>query len=82
MRPRIKLPLWAALAIAGAAYGYRSLVLRRGDFSLDAMDGIVVAVFLAALLLAWLARRSAANESADRPDDEGDDERSGPGSEG
>lgn len=79
LRPRFRLPIWAALAIAGVAYGYRSVVLRNGDFSLNATDVIVAAVFLVALSLAWVARRAAAQGEREHPDAERENESRGGG---
>lgn len=59
-RPRIRLPIWAALAVPAAAYVVRSLVLRGGDFTLDLPDDLIAAgVIAAAIALVSYARRSA-----------------------
>ena len=58
LRPRFRLPLWAVLAIAGAAYLLRSVLLRAGDFRVDRADVVVFAVAIAAIPLAYLARRA------------------------
>lgn len=55
-RPRIRLPIWAAVAIAAAAYVARSLVLRGGDFALDMpSDAVALTVFIVGVAaVAWL----------------------------
>ena len=52
MRPRLRLPLWAAAAIPVAAYAARSMM--RGDASLDLPgDAVVIVLVAAALLFGW-----------------------------
>ncbi len=59
-RPRVRIPLWAALAIPGAVYTVRALALRAGDFSPDLPgDAITGALLIAAVVLVGLARRAA-----------------------
>ncbi|MDZ4169102.1 MAG: hypothetical protein U1E26_05555 [Coriobacteriia bacterium] len=65
-RPRIRLPLWAALAIPGAAYVVRSLVIRNGDFSPDMPGDLIVAIIIiAALILVGQARASNGEEATE-----------------
>jgi hypothetical protein len=45
-RASFRLPLWAALAIAGAVYVVRSLVLRDGDFAPDVPGDVIALVAL------------------------------------
>jgi len=66
LRPSIRLPLWAALAIVGAAYVLRSVVIRGGDFSLSPLDLLVVALFAFGALAASLARRSESTQTPSR----------------
>lgn len=67
-RPRFRMPLWAAFAIAGAAYVVRSIT-RGFDFRPDLpMDAILLVLLVLAVgLVGWLraddARRDA-EESA------------------
>lgn len=78
MRPRITLPIWAALAIAGAAYLVRSIVIREGDFRPDLpSDAVVLAAFIVVIVLVARARRVARDDAShDRPDDQGRQDRS------
>ena len=77
-RPRIRLPIWAALAIVSAAFFLRSLVIRGGDFTVELSDVAVFALVLAAGLVVWLARRQqAADEGDGEPNEHGDDEYGG-----
>lgn len=59
-RPRVRLPLWGALAIVGVAYLVRSLVLRGGDFALDMpSDAMALGAIGAGIaLVAWARRRA------------------------
>lgn len=66
LRPRIRMPLWAAPTIVGAAYVARSIVVRGGDFRLDLPDDAIVALaLLLTVTLVGFARRTSSNESAD-----------------
>lgn len=57
-RPRIRLPLWAALVIPGTAYLVRSVALRAGDFTPQMPDDLIVAgIVLIAVAMVGLARR-------------------------
>lgn len=69
-RPRVRIPLWAALAIPIAAYATRSLLLRGGDFSPDLpQDAIVGAMVVAAVVLVGVARRTTRDrEVAEDPE--------------
>lgn len=65
-RPRIRLPLWAALVIPGAAYIARAYFVRGGDLSPDLPgDAVVALVVVAAVVLVGLARREARNSNSD-----------------
>lgn len=71
MRPRLRMPLWAALLVPGAAYVVRSLVIRSGDFTVDVPGDIIVFVtlFAAILAAAWVRRISARSpEDATAPE--------------
>jgi hypothetical protein len=64
--PRLRIPLWAAVAIPAAAYTIRSIV--RGSLALDLPEDAVVAVVLVALLsLAALRRRTSHERGDDLP---------------
>lgn len=75
-RPAIKIPLWAALAIVGAAYLIRGFALRGGDLSPDMPgDLVVMGVVGLAVVLVWTMRVQAAREAraaarASRPGEE------------
>lgn len=71
MRPRFRLPIWAALAIAGAAYLVRSVVIRSGDFRPDwPADAAVLVAFVMVIALVARARHATrVNETHDPPDD-------------
>lgn len=63
-RLRLRIPIWAALAIPSAAYLVRSLLIRQGDFSLDSADILVVSlVVLAIAVVGWM--RHSRNDEAD-----------------
>lgn len=80
MRPRLRLPLWAAAAIPVAAYLARSAI--RGDASPDLPgDAVVIAVVVAALLLGWRYGSAAANRGGDELSHQVD-ERHGPAGDG
>jgi hypothetical protein len=82
-RPRLKLPIWAAFGIVGAAFVVRSLVIRGGDFTVEASDIAVVALVSVAGALVWFARRQqAAEEGEDQPDGHRQDEDRSSGDEG
>lgn len=66
LRPRLRIPLWAALAIPGAAYIARSLIIRGGDLRPDLPDdAIIFGSLLLVVLLVWRVRTQAAQESDD-----------------
>lgn|GEM_PF-4802131 len=71
MRPRFRLPIWAALAIAGAAYLVRSIVIRGGDFRPDLpSDAVVLVAFVVVIALVAQARHAAReSEPHDLPND-------------
>ena len=74
-RPRIRLPLWAALLIVVAAYLIRSIVMRRGDFSLD-LPGDAIALttlVIAGAFVAWARHRPASQDDGgpEPPEDAG-----------
>lgn len=63
IRPRFKLPLWAALVIPALAYLVRSLVVRNGDFAPDMpQDLIVFGVLTGVIILVAWARRAYADD--------------------
>lgn len=68
IRPRFKLPLWAALAIPGAAYVLRSLVLRRGDFALDMPQDVIAAAVLAVGVATAALVRARYSDAEQDPD--------------
>jgi hypothetical protein len=69
IRPSIKLPLWAAVALPAAAYVVRSLI--RGSFALDLPLDLVAYALLAFVVIAvGIGRARLAHE----PDDEGADQ--------
>lgn len=80
-RPRPKLAVWAALAIVGAAYITRSVVIRGGDFRPDLpLDALVAVLLLAALgLVAWMRNDEMARERVDNSAEERDSEHGQPG---
>ena len=61
LRPRIRIPLWAAAALPVAAYIFRSVVVRGGDFRPDLpVDAIVAAtLFIGIAVTAWYRSGSA-----------------------
>ena len=72
MRPRLRLPLWAAAAIPVAAYAVRSLV--RGTASPDLPgDAVVIALVALALLLGWRYGSAAAERGGDHLPDQVDE---------
>ncbi len=63
--PKIRLPLWAAVAILAAAYLVRS-VARGLDFRPDLpSDAVVLVLFLALVAAVYLSRRLRATEKVD-----------------
>lgn len=65
IRPSFRLPLWAAVAVAAAAYTVRSIA-RGGDFAPDLPgDAIVYGLLLLVVTAVALARSRAAHESDD-----------------
>ncbi len=75
-RLNIKIPMWAALAVVGAAYIFRALVERGGDFSPDLPSDALAAAALAVGfgLIAWLRFMARREEAQDNPDQQRDDE--------
>lgn len=71
MHPRIRLPLWLAALLPLAAYAYRSIVLRGGDWSPDLPWDLVALIALAVMiaLVAW-ARAKAVSKPSEAPGDE------------
>jgi hypothetical protein len=63
--PRLRMPLWLAVALPAAAYLGRS-VLRGFDFRPDLPIDLVVLVMYAFVLLAAFASRRAAAKEAER----------------
>lgn len=63
IRPRLRLPIWAAVALVIAAYIGRS-AMRGWDFAPDLPGDIIVyGLFLLVILAVWSARARAARES-------------------
>jgi hypothetical protein len=70
VRPSIRLPLWAPLVLVGGAYILRSVVIRPGDFSIDATDALVLALVAVGILMVAIARRQASHGGDGEPDEE------------
>ncbi|MBS3974886.1 MAG: hypothetical protein KGZ89_08485 [Actinobacteria bacterium] len=65
LRPKIKIPLWAAVAIPAAAYLIRSIG-RGFDFSPDIPEDIIAAVvFVIALVIVGAFRHRAHSHQGD-----------------
>ncbi|HET6351913.1 MAG TPA: hypothetical protein VFG89_07285 [Coriobacteriia bacterium] len=63
-RLRLRIPIWAALAIPSAAYLVRSILIRHGDFSVDRADILVVSLVVCAVAaVVWMRHR--ADDEAD-----------------
>ena len=63
IRPRIKIPLWAVLAIAGTAYLARGFLRRGGDLSPDLPgDAVVFGIVIAVMVMTWVLRVQNARE--------------------
>jgi len=75
--PNVKLPIWVALVIPGAAYVYRS-VQRGFDFRPDLpLDALVLAMFIVLLSVVYLGRRARAQYERDEhhaEEDHGEDQ--------
>jgi hypothetical protein len=68
LRPRLKMPMWAAVAVVAAAYVLRSF-LRGWDFRADMpIDAVLGAALVVLLLLRW---RLSAATGTDEPDTHG-----------
>jgi len=81
LRPRLKLPIWAAIVIPIVAYTLRSID-RGFDFSLDLPDDLIaIAVWVIGVSLVWVMRRtsSAPEEVTDSMDRHDQGENSAPG---
>jgi hypothetical protein len=79
IRPNFRLPLWAAVAIAAAAYTVRS-ISRGGDFTPDLPgDAIVYGLLILVVAAVALARSRAAHESDDDLSDDVHQEDGGAG---
>lgn len=82
-RPRFKIPIWAALAIVGAAYLLRSIFMRGGELTPDLPGDLVMAAVLAVgLALAGWLKHQARSETQDEAAEERDGEDQGGGGEG
>jgi len=59
LMPKLRLPLWIAAGLPLAAYAYRSIVVRGGDWRPDLPWDPIVFICLAMLiaLVAWARRR-------------------------
>jgi hypothetical protein len=71
LRPRLRMPLWAAVAVVAAAYMVRSL-LRGWDFRPDMpIDAVLGTTLVALLALRWgLARSASTDEGGGESDGE------------
>lgn len=79
LHPRIRLPLWAALAVPLAAYVYRSYA-RGWDLRLDLpQDLLVLALYALVLTVALWSRRAAAAEKSEKHSGEQQDAEDGQG---
>lgn len=57
IRPRLRLPLWVIMAVAGAGYLVRAYLRRGGDMSPDLpSDAIVGAALVFIVVTAWVLR--------------------------
>ncbi len=73
-RPKIRLPLWAAVAVAVAAYVFRSVV-RGFDFGLDVPEDLIAfGVFALAIAAVAYSRRTRRDEREDQAAEEEHDE--------
>ena len=65
-RPRFRMPLWTALAVAAGAWAIRS-VMRGFDFGLDLpMDAIVLAMLLIVVaMVAWVRAQDTSENAED-----------------
>ena len=68
-RPRIRLPLWSAIAIVGVAYVVRSM-MRGFDFRPDLPADLVVFVLLAVVVGIGAVMRAESTDEPAEPDDE------------
>ncbi|MBI5231988.1 MAG: hypothetical protein HY876_07475 [Coriobacteriales bacterium] len=66
LHPRIRLPLLLAVILPVAAYAYRSIVLRGGDWRPDLPWDVVAFLALAILigLVAWMRRSTSDRDDA------------------
>jgi len=64
LRPHIRMPLWAAVALPAAAYVIRSL-LRGGDFRPDLPWDLIAFGLLAIVILAVAVARSRTSHDGD-----------------
>jgi len=83
MHPKVRMPLWAAIAVVVAAYAIRSGI-RGWDFVPDLpLDALVFGMFVVLVVLVALARRAAdPDEGDDYLTDEMDTEDEDPGQPG
>jgi Ca2+/Na+ antiporter len=67
-----------AVAIVAAAYLFRSIVMRDGDFSVDVLDAIALLCFVVVLVAAAYVRRTMRHDD-EKPGEEGhrEDDRAG-----
>ena len=79
LHPRVRMPLWVAVALPLAAYVYRSFT-RGWEFGLDVpTDVVALVLYVAALVLVLVARRTVATGESERTL-EGEDDPEGDGS--
>ena len=75
LHPKIRMPLWLAVALPLAAYLFRS-AMRGFDFRPDMpIDLVVLAMYAFVLAIAIVSRRAAAEEANEHPTDEQEQER-------
>lgn len=74
LRPRIRLPLWAFLAIAATGYLARGYLWRGGDMSPDLpSDAVVLVALIVVVAATWTLRVRSAREK--REENEAREER-------
>ncbi|MDO9556806.1 MAG: hypothetical protein Q7J82_04415 [Coriobacteriia bacterium] len=82
LRPSLKMPLWAAVALPAAVYAFRG-VLRGMDFAPDLPgDAVALGLWLIALILATLTRSASSDDRRDQLPDEMNDKHNGESSQG
>lgn len=64
LRPRLRLPIWVAAAVVFGAWAARG-VMRGGDFSVNALDLVVLGMMVVALLIVSVMRAREARDTQD-----------------